>query len=433
MFAQLGNICVGLFDNIMVSVIGRKAIASVSLANAVFFISVIFGLGISASIPSLIASIDIKKKYKEGSMILFHSLILGLILSIIVYILIHEFLFVIPYLGQPKEILNETIEFLKILSISFFPWIIFELLRKFSEGLSLVYPSLIITWISAIINIIFNYLFISGDYGFPKLGVVGVAYSTLIARFSMLFGMIIILFMYRKIRKYLLYIKYFTFNKKYINEILKIGIPSGLQMLFEMGAFAVSSFISGKYGVKVLAAHQIVINLVSSTFLLSTGFSVAATIRISSQFSLKKYSKLKEIGTSIIFMGSIFMLLFSFLFFYFKNYIPYIYIKKNDYEIAPIITEMIVIASIFQISDGIQGIILGILRGMRDVKIPMFISFFSYWIIALPISWYLSLKIGGNGVWIGLGLGLTISAILLFIRYEIMIEKLIKKNKKYKK
>nr|WP_238785632.1 MATE family efflux transporter [Blattabacterium cuenoti] len=417
----------------MVSVIGRKAIASVSLANAVFFISVIFGLGISASIPSLIASIDIKKKYKEGSMILFHSLILGLILSIIVYILIHEFLFVIPYLGQPKEILNETIEFLKILSISFFPWIIFELLRKFSEGLSLVYPSLIITWISAIINIIFNYLFISGDYGFPKLGVVGVAYSTLIARFSMLFGMIIILFMYRKIRKYLLYIKYFTFNKKYINEILKIGIPSGLQMLFEMGAFAVSSFISGKYGVKVLAAHQIVINLVSSTFLLSTGFSVAATIRISSQFSLKKYSKLKEIGTSIIFMGSIFMLLFSFLFFYFKNYIPYIYIKKNDYEIAPIITEMIVIASIFQISDGIQGIILGILRGMRDVKIPMFISFFSYWIIALPISWYLSLKIGGNGVWIGLGLGLTISAILLFIRYEIMIEKLIKKNKKYKK
>ncbi|WP_238785588.1 MATE family efflux transporter [Blattabacterium cuenoti] len=409
----------------MVSNLGKKAIASVSLANAVFFILIIFGLGISTSISSLISSVDAKNNYRKGSMILIHSIILNFVLSIIMYGLTYIFFFIFPYLNQPEEIKKETISFLKILSISFIPWMIFEVFRKFSEGLSLVYPSLIVTWISTIMNIILNYSLINGLLGFPKLGIIGVAYATLISRLSMLIFIIPILLKYKKIRKYFIHIKYFYFQKKYIKQILKIGIPSGLHMLFEVGAFAISSFISGKCGLKVLAAHQIVINLVSSTFIIITGFSLIATIRIGNQFALKNYFKIKEIGTSIIIMGSIFMLICSFLLFFFKNYIPYIYIKKNDYEMILIIKKMIIVASIFQLFDGLQGIISGILRGLQDVKIPMCIIFFSYWIIGIPISWYLSKKIGGHGIWIGLGIGLTISSVLLFIRYKIIIKKLI--------
>ncbi len=389
---------------------------------------IIFGLGVTTSISSLISSADAKNNYKKGSMIFIHSIILNSILSIIMYVLTYIFFYIFPYINEPEEIKKETISFLKILSISFIPWMIFEVFRKFSEGLSLIYPSLIVTWISTIMNIVLNYLLINGLLGFPKLGVIGVAYATLISRFFMLILIIPILFKYKKIRNYFSYIKYFSFKKKYIEKILKIGVPSGLHMLFEVGAFAISSFISGKCGLKVLAAHQIVINLVSSTFIIITGFSLIATIRIGNQFALKKYFKIKETVTSIIIMGAIFMLICSFLFLFFKNYIPYIYIKKNDTEIVPIIKKMIVVASIFQLFDGLQGIISGILRGLQDVTIPMYIIFFSYWIIGLPISWYLSKKMGGPGVWIGLGIGLTISSVLLFIRYKIIIKKLIKSN-----
>ncbi len=407
----------------MVGFLGKKALASVSLSNAVFFITIIFGLGISTAISSIIASVDAKKEYKKGAIIFYHGLVLNFFLSILMYGLIQVFCYIFPYLGQPKEILNETISFLKVVSISFIPWMIFEVFRKFSEGISLVIPGLIVTWISAFINIILNYVFLHGSYGFPKLGIVGVAYATLISRITMLIGIFILLSKYKKIHNYYDQFQYYLFKKEYLKKILKIGIPSGLHMFFEMSAFSISSFISGRCGIKVLAAHQIVMNLVSSTFLLSTGFSVAATIRIGNQLALKNYLELKRIGISIFFMGIIFMLICSLLFFFFRSYIPYIYIK-NDEEVIKLAEKMIIIASFFQLSDGLQGIIIGALRGLQDVHIPMWISFFSYWIIAIPTAWFLSIKMGGIGVWIGLGFGLTISAMLLFIRYRTILKKI---------
>ncbi|WP_235610020.1 MATE family efflux transporter [Blattabacterium sp. (Cryptocercus kyebangensis)] len=417
----------------MVGLLGKKALASVSLANSVFLVLVIFGFGISTAISPLIASVDAKNEYKKGAVIFYHGLILNFFLSILMYIFIHIFFYILPYLGQPKEILNDAISFLRITAFSLIPWMIFEVFRKFSEGLSLVFPSLIITWISAFINIFLNYSFINGFYGIPRLGISGVAYATLISRITMLIGIYFLLYKYKKVRNYYNHFKYFFFKKKYLKKILKIGIPSGLHMLFEMSAFSISSFISGKCGIKELAAHQIVLNLVSSTFLLSTGFSVSATIRIGNQLALKNYSELRKVGWSVIIMGIIFMLICSLIFFFFRSYIPYLYIK-NDYEVVYIAEKMIIIASIFQISDGIQGIIIGALRGIQDVNVPMCISFFSYWIIALPIAWLFSIyfKMGGKGVWIGLCIGITLSSMLLIIRYETITKRLIKEKGKYK-
>jgi len=428
LFTQLGVIFIGFSDNMMVGFLGKKALASVSLSNAVFFIIIIFGLGIATSISSIIASVDAKHEYKKGAIILYHGIIISFLLSIFMYISIRIFLlYILPHLGQPKEILNDTISFLKVTAISFIPWMIFEIFRKFSEGLSLVFPGLVITWISVFINIILNYFFINGFYGFPKLGVIGVAYATLISRITMLIGINLLLYKHKKVRDYYSHLKIFLFKKKYFIKILKIGIPSGLHMLFEMSAFSISSFISGKCGIKELAAHQIVISLISSTFLLCTSFSVAATIRIGNQHALKNYYELRKIGWSVILMGMIFMFICSSLFIFFRNYIPYMYIK-NDREVIHIAKKMILIASIFQFPDGIQGIIIGALRGMQDVNIPMWISFFSYWIIALPIACFLSLylNMGTQGVWIGLGTGLTISAILMVFRYHNITKKLLK-------
>ncbi len=432
---QLGIICINLFDNLMVGKLGKKALSAISLANSTIFIIVIFGLGISSTIPSLITPLDAKKKYNDGLKILYHGLIINFVLSILMFGSIYIFFHILPYIGQPKEIINDTISFLQVISFSLIPWMVFEILRKFSEGLYIIYPNLIIIWISSMINIILNYLLINGFLYFPKLGFIGVAYSTLISRTVMLIASIITLYRYKKIKKYLSYFKSFVINKEYIKKILKIGIPSGLSILFEMGAFSISSFISGKNGINYLSAHQVIINLISSTFLINTAFSIVATVRISHNFALKRYKKLREIGNSVIFIGLCFMSICSIFFIIFKNDITCLFIKNpKDYLVIPIAEKMIIIASGFQIADGIQGIILGILRGLKDVKIPMCISFFSYWVISIPTILLLNIKLlgpwKGLGVWIGLSIGIITSCILLFIRYNFLIKKITIKYKK---
>ncbi|WP_223843678.1 MATE family efflux transporter [Blattabacterium cuenoti] len=425
-FSQLGALSVNFFDNFMIGLLGKKSLASVSLATSTFFIVIIFGLGISTAISPLITYVDAKKEYKKGAIILFHGLIMNTFLSIIMYIMVYIFSYILPYLGQPKEVLHDSISFLRIISITFVPWMIFEVFRKFSEGLSLNYPSIIVVWSSSILNIILNYVLIKGSFGFPKMGVLGVAYSTLISRIFMLFVMILLLRKQKKVHNYYCNIQFF-FKKKYFAEILRIGIPSGFQMLFEFSTFAVSSFISGRCGLKILTAHQIVLNLVSSSYLLSTGLSIAATVRMGQQVALKNYHKLKTIGTSIFLMGIFFMLICSFFFLFFRKEIPRMYIK-NDEELFSITEKMIIISSIFQIFDGLQGILMGALRGLQDVQIPMYIIFFSYWIIAIPLAFLLSNYMDGSGVWMGLGIGMTISSILLFIRYDFIINQICKKN-----
>ncbi|WP_317168500.1 MATE family efflux transporter [Blattabacterium cuenoti] len=426
-FTQLGIIIIGISDNIIIGFFGKKALASISLANSIFFIFIIFGFGISSGVSSLIASSDAKNDYEDGAKIFYHGLIINFILSIIMYVFIHFFiLLILPYLGQPKEILEPTISFLKIIALSFIPWMIFEMFRKFSEGLSISSPILISTCISTFINIILNFSFINGYYFIPKLGFLGVGYSTVISRVIMSINIFLILTQHKKTKNYFHTYKYFDVEKKYLKKIFKIGIPSGIYMLLEMSAFSISSFISGKCGIKELAAHQIVISLVSSTFILNTCFSIPGTVRVGNQLALKNYYDLRIIGWSVIFMGTIFLSICSILFILLRDDIALWYIK-NDKEVALIVHNIMIIASIVQLFDGIQSIFMGILRGLQDVYIPLYISLFAYWILALPIGYILSikLKIGVIGVWIGLGIGVIVSSILLMIRFINLTKKLL--------
>lgn len=428
MLGQLGNIFINLIDNIMVGSLGGISLAAVSLASSIFLIIMVFGWGLASAISPLVAESDAKKDYINSSIILYNGVFISFLLSIIMYIIILIFIPFLSYLGQPEEVIKETIPFLNIISLSLIPWLLFESLRKFSEGLSLPLPGMIITWLGVLINVILNYILIYGRYNFPKLGIIGAAYSTLIARIVMLIGLCIIFYINPKIKKYISYIKYNSLCKNCLKKILNIGTPSGLQMLFEVGAFSIASFISGLSGSKQLAAHQIAVSLASTTYMLGLGFAVTATVRIGNQNALKNYNKLREVGWLIIFMTSIFMLLCGGIFIIFRFQLPLIYI--NDPDVINISSKLLIVAAFFQLSDGIQSVSISALRGIYDVKIPMWISFFSYWVIAIPLGWIFATKFNMNalGVWVGLGIGLTISSILLIIRYNSKTLELIKNN-----
>ena len=206
--------------------------------------------------------------------------------------------------------------------------------------------------------------------------------------------------------------------------MLGIGIPTGLQFIFEVGAFSTAAIMMGWIGVNALAAHQIAINLASISYMMASGLSAAAMVRVGNQLGKRDISKLREVGFSIFGMVTVFMSVFAILFLLLKNYMPLLYI--DDPQVIKMAASLLIIAGIFQISDGLQVVALGALRGLSDVKIPTLVTLLAYWVVGLPLGYFLAFKLHWNelGIWIGLLIGLTLTAIMLLYRFNSLSSKL---------
>ena len=207
-----------------------------------------------------------------------------------------------------------------------------------------------------------------------------------------------------------------------------------MQMFFEMGIFTASVWLSGALGKNAQAANQIALNLSSMTFMVASGFGVAAMIRVGNQVGLKKYRELRRIAQSMFLLTLISAFIFAAVFMLGNKIFPKLYLDlddvsqlKDNMEVVAIASSLLFISAIFQISDTVQVVALGVLRGMQDVKIPTIITFISYWLIAFPISFYLSAytELASMGIWIGLLTGLTVSGTLLYLRFNRLTKKLI--------
>lgn len=209
------------------------------------------------------------------------------------------------------------------------------------------------------------------------------------------------------------------FQKKMFEKLIKLGLPTALQMFFEVTAFAGAAFICGLISANDIASHQIALSMASFTFNLSIGFSVASTIMIGRRQGERDFIGLKQVGINNLKIVFIFMAFCGLFFILGRNILPTFFTQKEDVAVILLASKLLIIAALFQLSDGVQVVALGVLRGIQDVKIPSLITFVAYWIITIPLGYYLcvTLEMGAWGMWIALGLGLTISAVLLVIRF----------------
>jgi MATE family multidrug resistance protein len=204
-----------------------------------------------------------------------------------------------------------------------------------------------------------------------------------------------------------------------IKKILRIGIPSGMQYFFEVGAFVGSAIIIGWFGTNALAAHQIAINLASISFMVALGISAAATIRVGNAVGRDDRTGVRNAGITAFILSAIVMGAFGIIFIVFRWLLPTLYIGNPD--VIQIAASLLIIAALFQLSDGTQAVGIGLLRGLADAKFPMFITFIAYWIVGLPGGYLLGFTFGYGvlGIWFALFLALTVSAILLSTRFMI--------------
>ena len=428
MMGSLGHLLVGLIDDIMVGRLGAIELAATSLGNSIFFIALSIGLGFSFAITPLIAESDGEGDKEKGRSIFQHGLILTAIIGISMFVVLLLLKPVLYYLDQPEEVVLLAIPYYEIIAISIIPLMIFQGLKQFADGLSETKYSMWATILTNVVNVLLNFALIYGFWIFPRLELVGAALGTLISRIVMVFFLYIVLMKKDKFAIYMRRLKLSEFKKKIFRNIIKLGFPTALQMLFEVGLFAASVLLAGTLGAFPQAANQIALKLASTTFMIAVGIGAAATIRVGNQKGLKNYMELRRIAFSNFLLILIIMFAFTIGFMVFKDVLPLLF--TDNLEVIKMASSLLIIAGLFQLSDGLQAVILGGLRGLQDVNVPSFLTFIAYWIIGFPVCYYLGsiAGLGTFGIWIGLLAALTCSAIMLFFRFNYLTNKLIKEK-----
>ena len=425
MLGQLGHVLVGLADNLMVGRLGAAPLAAVSLGNSLVFIALSLGIGFSFAITPLIAEADGSGDIEKGRSYFHHGIILCGINGILLFLLLLLAKPLLYYLDQPPEVVEYAMPYLEIVAFSMLPLMIFQAYKQFADGLSQTKYSMYATILANVVNVLFNYLLIYGIWVFPELGLEGAAIGTLISRFFMLWFVWEILRRKSKFKPYFVWSKKELFNIDIFKKILNLGLPTALQMLFEVAIFTATVFLAGLLGTNQQAANQIALNLASMTFMIAVGLGVTATIRVGNQKGLHHYKELRRIAMSVFLLVFIIEAVFAVGFILLKDWLPTFYI--DNAEVVLLSSQLFIVAALFQLSDGMQVVILGALRGLQDVKVPTAICFVAYWMIGFPVSWYFGKaeNMGSMGIWMGLLAGLTASALMLYFRFNYLSHKLI--------
>jgi len=424
---MLGHTLVAFADNIMVGQLGPAELAAVSLGNSFLFIAMSVGLGLSTAITPLIAEADGFKKSFEIKKVFKHGV---LICGIVGVLLTGVVLFSVPLLHkmkQPEEVLVFAVPFLSIVGVSLIPLMLFQAIKQLCDGLSRTRLPMYASIIGNLLNVVLNYLLIFGNHGFPQMGVAGAALGTLISRVFMLILLIVFLKRSTYFSPFLTDLRWRLVSWRFSRRILALGLPSSFQVFFEVTLFTSAIWLSGILGTLYQAANQIALNLASMTYMVGIGLNVAAMIRVGNQKGRKDYKRLNEVAQSIFFLTVVIELLFAVVFLTARHLLPELYLDANDplnradnLIVMALASELLLWAAVFQLFDGLQVVIIGALRGMQDVNFTAYITFIAYWLVGFPVCYYLGLHtaLASQGIWIGLTLGLTVSALLLYLRFQ---------------
>jgi MATE family multidrug resistance protein len=417
LIGQLGHMMMGVVDSVMVGRVGATPLAASSVAHGLFVLIMIFGIGVSMAISPLVSMAKGSQDQAQCGLVFRQALMVNLVLSILLCTGAFFSAGLIRHLNLPPEVAEQAVAYMRILALSIIPVMLFQTYRQFSEGLAIMTPPMVITLMANLVNIFANWILIFGNLGAPALGLEGAGWATFITRSMM--ALTLLLYMIKSTRFKIYDVRFYLtrLHREMIRKILKIGVPSGVQYFFEVGAFAGAAVIIGWLGTKQLAAHQIAINLASISFMFALSISAAGAIRVGHAVGKRNKLAIRAAGYSAIYLSAGVMGCFGILFILLRYILPALYI--DDQHVISIASSLVIIAAFFQLSDGIQAAGIGVLRGIADTRIPMLITFVAYWVVGLPGGYLLGfyLNMGVQGVWIGLLMALTLSAVLLTWRF----------------
>lgn len=420
MLSQLGHVMMGVADNVMVGHVGVTSLAAAGLALVAFNVLFLFGIGVSFAITPLVASAHGENNDDRITSVLKHGLVVNTINGMVLCSVVWMGQGILYHLNQPDEVVALAIPYLRIVSFSLIPVMVFQSFKQFAEGLSRTRVAMVVVLLTNVLNITLNYILIYGHLGFDAMGLEGAAWATLVSRVVMM--LMIALYIHRNtyFRKYRMAFVPGGYSRALFVTLLNLGIPSGLQFIFEVIAFDFSLVMMGWLGAETQAAHQIAINMATVSYMTTSGLAAAAAVRVGYFLGSGDPVNLRKAAYSLLTMALFVMFLWSILFIGGRHWLPQFYVA--DTNVIEIASSLLIIAGLFQLADGTQVVCASALRGLQDVKIPSLFILVAYWIIGLPLGYVLGFRQeqGAQGIWMGLLTGLTLTAIALFLRFRLL-------------
>lgn len=419
---QLGQVLMGNVDTLMLGKLGHIAVSASGLANNLFFLIVVIGMGVMSALSPLVAKANAENNndlcrshFLNGGIIAFLS---GLLMNLAVYWAYPLF----SLLGQPEADVVLATDYLKYVSFSTIPMFMFLGFKGFTDGLSDTRPAMYITLLGLLLNVLLNYMLI------PQMGVGGAALATTLTRVAMMLALFVWIVNDSRFERFELFEHDLKVEWSHFLQILKIGLPSGMQYFFEVGAFVGVNFMlgwMGEHASQYRAAHQIALGMASISYMLALGVSSAATIRVGDALGRRDREGIGRAATTGLLLAMLLMSFAALIFVIGNDYLPTLY-QIEDKFVLRTASQLMLVTAVFQIFDGMQVVGLGTLRGIQDVRFPTAVTFIAYWLISLPISYYLGIvrQMHVNGAWYAFVLALGFAAIFNNLRFFYKLKKL---------
>lgn len=418
--SQLGQVGMNTADTIMVGPLGAEALAAVGIGSAIHFLGVVFSVGVVVGLAPIVSQAFGAGDFDRCRRALVQGLWVALVLSVPMVLMNLLGEPIARGLGQDAAIAVLAGEYMETLAWGVPGFFLFVALRQYLEAMNRPASPMVVTFIGLLVNIAANRVFIYGAGPVPAFGVVGSAWATTIVRWAMFLAMVTWVWAHPRLRPFRDGVGP-RWNGRMIRRIFAVGLPIGGQFALEVGCFSFAAVMMGWLGPSELAAHQVTINIASTTFMVALGVSIAGSVRVGQHIGARKPHAMRRatIATYVLAIG--FMAICALLFLAFPRALIGLYTR--DPVLIGLGVRLLLVAAAFQVFDGAQVAGMSVLRGAADTRTPMIVAGFGYWGLGVGVGYALAFgtSLGAVGVWVGLSTGLAAVAILLAIRVRNML------------
>jgi len=419
--AQLAQISMGFVDTLMVGRLGNEALAAIALGTSVYFLAFIVGMGVMFAVGPTVSQAYGAGDLETAGRATRQSFYLALLLTLPALLLFWQVEPLLRLMGQRESAVELATGYLHAIAWGFLPGLWMTGLRGLLEGIARPRPVMVIALFGVGLNVLANYTLMFGNFGFPALGLVGTGWASAFVYWTTF--LLTAFYVHRSLPRLKVFTRLRQPDLKMLRELFTVGWPIGLTLGFESGLFSCTALLMGLLGTVQLAAHQIAIQSASFTFMVPVGLAAATAVRVGQAAGRKDVRGARRAGWVGMGLSVGFMTLTALTFWLLPERVVSLYLDVEAPANGAVVraaVQFLAFAAAFQVFDGLQVSAAGALRGLKDTRVPMFISLFSYWGIGLTTGTLLAFGagLGGRGLWLGLVVGLMAAALLLGGRFR---------------
>ena len=413
--AEMSWVTMGTVDILMVRALGPSAIGAVGVGSMLFMALAVFGIGVLLGLDTVIAQSFGAGQRDECHRWFVHGVVMSVMLTIPLTLVAWVAIARLDLWGFDLTVLNLTEPYLRIVTWSVLPLLLYTAFRRYLQAMGVVKPTMVILLTANLVNVLANWMLIHGNLGAPALGVDGAGWATFISRSYLALGLLSVVVWRDARTDYGLRRVSWVIERSRLRQLLWLGLPAAMQVTLEVGVFSAASALAGRLAPVALAAHQITLNMASFTFMVPLGLASAAAVRVGHAVGRQDTYGANQAGWTAVMLGVFCMAFASAIFLLIPSRLMGLF--TVDLTVVDLGVTLLFVAAIFQIFDGLQGVLTGALRGLGDTRTPMFLNLAGHWAFGLPLGYTICFVLGYGvvGLWIGLSAGLIVVSLLLLM------------------